>query len=96
MATDLLVVTGRRVGGGIPVDFFTRLAADLAALEVPVVADVHGDELDALLEGGPLHLLKLSQETALAAGPSFAAADSAGPAAGMPLLAHSITAAKCG
>lgn len=62
MATDLLVMTGRRVGGGIPVDFFTRLAADLAALEVPVVADVHGDELDALLEGGPLHLLKLSQD----------------------------------
>jgi 1-phosphofructokinase len=62
MATDLLVVTGRYFGGGIPVDFFTRLAADLAALEVPVVADVHGDELDALLEGGPLHLLKLSRD----------------------------------
>jgi 1-phosphofructokinase len=31
-------------------------------LEVPVVADVHGEELDALLAGGPLHLLKLSRE----------------------------------
>ena len=62
MATDLLVVTGRYFGGGIPVDFFTRLAADLLALEVPVVADVHGDELDALLQGGPVHLLKLSKD----------------------------------
>lgn len=62
MATDLLVVTGRYFGGGIPADFFTRLAADLSALEVPVVADVHGEELDALLAGGPLHLLKLSRD----------------------------------
>ncbi|HJU52606.1 MAG TPA: PfkB family carbohydrate kinase [Acidimicrobiia bacterium] len=62
MATDLLVVTGRYFGGGISVDFFTRLAADLSALEVPIVADVHGEELDALLEGGSLHLLKLSQD----------------------------------
>lgn len=62
MATELLVVTGRYFGGGIPVDFFTRLAADLSALEVPIVADVHGEELDALLEGGSVHLLKLSQD----------------------------------
>ncbi|MGH8924371.1 MAG: PfkB family carbohydrate kinase [Acidimicrobiia bacterium] len=62
MATDLLVVTGRYFGGGITVDFFTRLAADLAALEVPLVADVHGEELDALLAGGSLRLLKLSRD----------------------------------
>jgi 1-phosphofructokinase len=62
MATDLLVVTGRYGGGGLPVGFFTRLGADLASLGVSVVADVHGEELEALLAGGPLELLKLSRD----------------------------------
>ena len=50
----------------IPVDFFTRLASDLSANKVKVVADIAGKVLEAV-EGG-LTLLKVSHEELQAAG----------------------------
>lgn len=58
--TGLCVVTGRFGDTDVPTDFYRRLGADLAALGVDVVGDLHGDELDAFLEDGQLHWLKVS------------------------------------
>src|SRR5690606_12025591 len=54
------VVTGPERDGALPVSLYRRLGADLAAAEVPVVADLHGDALDEFLEGGPIEVLKVS------------------------------------
>lgn len=62
MAAGLCVVTGRLRGNGLADDIFTRLGADLAANGVRTVADLHGRDLDAWLEGGPIDVLKVSDE----------------------------------
>lgn len=62
LETGACVVTGRWAGMDVPVDFYTRLGADLAAAEVQVVGDLHGKELDAYIEAGRLHWLKVSAE----------------------------------
>jgi 1-phosphofructokinase len=62
LATRVCVATGRPPGGGIPVDVFTRLGRDLESGGVRVVADMHGPELDAWLDGGPIDVLKVSDE----------------------------------
>ncbi len=61
-ATDAgaIIVTGRAPGDHLPVDFYHRLGADLTALDVLTIGDLHGAELDAFLEGGSLHTLKVS------------------------------------
>lgn len=56
------VVTGPESPRTLASDFYRRLGADLAAADVDVVADMHGEVLDAFLEGGPLAVLKLSNE----------------------------------
>lgn len=66
--TSMCVVTGRAADGDIPVDMYRRLAADLHATQVPVVADLHGEELASFLDGGPLHILKVSDEDMAADG----------------------------
>ncbi len=43
-------------------DLYRRLGHDLAASEVRVVADLHGPELTSFLSGGPLEVLKISDE----------------------------------
>lgn len=45
-----------------PRQFYKRLGHDLAAGEVTVVADLHGPELWSFLEGGPIDILKVSDE----------------------------------
>jgi 1-phosphofructokinase len=55
------VVAGTSEDRTVPAATFTRLARDLAALGVPVIADVSGDELTALLEGG-VQVVKVSDE----------------------------------
>lgn len=62
MGAGLLVVTGRPVAEAASPRFYERLGADLAAAGVPAIGDLHGEELDAFLEGGPLALLKVSDE----------------------------------
>jgi 1-phosphofructokinase len=54
------VVTGRMPGDSLPPEFYKRLGADLAATRVMAIGDLHGAELSAYLEGGPLHTLKVS------------------------------------
>lgn len=46
----------------VPTSTYRRLAHDLAAGSVTVVGDLHGPELEATLEGGPLDILKVSDE----------------------------------
>jgi 1-phosphofructokinase len=61
-AAKLCVVTGRFPGDTTPLDLYRRLGADLKAIEVPAVGDLHGDELDSFLEAGTLHTLKVSDD----------------------------------
>jgi 1-phosphofructokinase len=61
MASELCVVTGQS-DEIFPTDFYRRLGNDLASGEVLVVADLHGAELWAFLEGGPIEILKVSDE----------------------------------
>ena len=61
-AARLCVVTGRFPGDSTPLDFYRRLGADLATIGVPTVGDLHGAELQAFLEGGALHTLKVSDD----------------------------------
>lgn len=56
------IVTGRFSGDATPLDFYRRLGADLASIGAVAVGDLHGVELDAFLEGGPLHTLKVSDD----------------------------------
>lgn len=62
MAAGMLVVTGRPSVHSVPVRLYQRLGADLAAAAVPVLGDLHGEELDAFLRGGPIEVLKVSDE----------------------------------
>jgi 1-phosphofructokinase len=61
MACSLCVVTGTDDDILEPT-FYKRLGNDLAAGEVTVVADLHGAELHAFLEGGAIDILKVSDE----------------------------------
>lgn len=62
LSSGLCVVTGRFAKGGVPEDLYRRLGADLKTTEVPVVGDMHGDDLASYLAGGPLDVLKVSTE----------------------------------
>lgn len=62
LTTRTCVATGRLPGNGIGDEIFTRLATDLSSSGVRVVADLHGSDLDAWLQGGPIDLLKVSDE----------------------------------
>lgn len=68
IGAGLCVLTGKRPGDTLPTDFYLRLAADLAAADVRTVGDFHGPELSAHLEGGPLDILKISDEELAADG----------------------------
>ena len=61
LASSVCVITGQPEQI-LPVDFYKRLGNDLASAEVEVVADMHGPELAAFLEGGPIRVLKVSDE----------------------------------
>ena len=59
-AAESCVITGRFPEDPLPVEFYRRLGADLSEARIPLVGDLHGAELAALLEGGPLDVLKVS------------------------------------
>ena len=61
LGSKVVVITGQ-LGEVVPTDTYRRLGHDLAAVGVTVVADMHGPDLSALLEGGPIHILKVSDE----------------------------------
>ena len=65
--SGVCVVTGTHTDRIIPVETFRRLAADLRANDVVVVADLTGEPLDALLESG-IDILKISHEELADAG----------------------------
>jgi 1-phosphofructokinase len=56
------VLAGNIDTGTIPPAYYGRLCADLTAVGVPIVADVHGPELAEILDNGPVQLLKVSDE----------------------------------
>jgi 1-phosphofructokinase len=56
------VLAGNIDTGTIPPAYYGRLCADLTAVGVPIVADLHGPELEEILENAPIQLLKLSDE----------------------------------
>lgn len=60
LAADVCVVTGQFPEPSLPNDFYRRLATDLEGIGVPVVGDLHGDELDAFLDAGSIDILKVS------------------------------------
>jgi 1-phosphofructokinase len=61
LTSEMCVITGQsqRV---LPPETFRRLGHDLEAGRVRVVADLHGPELWKFLEGGPIEVLKVSDE----------------------------------
>jgi 1-phosphofructokinase len=60
LSSQACVVTGPVADDLLVDDFYRRLGSDLAAAEVRVVADLHGQNLDRFLEGGPIAVLKVS------------------------------------
>lgn len=54
------VITGTDPNGLLSPVFFEHLGADLSEIEALVVADLHGDQLNALLTHGDLSVLKVS------------------------------------
>jgi len=61
LSSKVVVITGQRTEI-VPVDTYRRLGHDLASADVRVVGDLHGRELEAFLDGGPIDLLKVSDE----------------------------------
>jgi 1-phosphofructokinase len=61
LSSRVCVITGQN-SEIVPVETYRRLGHDLASADVRVVGDFHGKELAAYLEGGPIDLLKVSDE----------------------------------
>jgi 1-phosphofructokinase len=61
LSSRVCVITGQN-SEIFPVETYRRLGHDLASADVRVIGDLHGRELEAFLEGGPLDLLKVSDE----------------------------------
>ena len=61
LAAGVCVITGQP-SEIVPWEFYRRLGTDLDAAGIRVVGDLHGAGLTAFLEGGPIHLLKVSDE----------------------------------
>lgn len=61
LASSVCVITGQSEPI-FPVETYRRLGHDLAAANVEVIADLHGPELEAFLDGGPIDVLKVSDE----------------------------------
>jgi 1-phosphofructokinase len=62
IGTGCCVLAGNIDTGVIPSSYYGRLCADLTTLGVPIITDVHGHELAAILDGAPVRLVKVSDE----------------------------------
>ncbi len=67
MNARVVLLSGPATDGILPDDVYRRLAADLAAAGIPVVADLAGTRLAAALAGG-VHVAKVSQDELVDAG----------------------------
>lgn len=56
------VLAGNVDTGTIPPSYYGRLCTDLATIGVPVITDLHGPELAAILDRASVQLLKVSDE----------------------------------
>ena len=56
------VLAGNIDTGVVPTSFYGRLCADLSAVGVPIITDVHGPELTAILDEHPIQLVKMSDQ----------------------------------
>ena len=61
LAADVVVLTAASAGI-LPFDAYGRLVHDLNAQGIPLVTDMHGEALDAVLESGSIEVLKVSEE----------------------------------
>lgn len=61
MGAGLAVIAGQQ-GEVVPYDTYRRLGHDLESTDVRVVADFHGEEMEAFFEGGSVDILKVSDE----------------------------------
>ncbi|HEY4607179.1 MAG TPA: phosphofructokinase, partial [Acidimicrobiia bacterium] len=61
LTSKVCVITGQN-SEIVPVETYRRLGHDLASADVRVVGDLHGRELETFLEGGPLDVLKVSDQ----------------------------------
>ena len=61
LAADLVVLTAASASI-LPFDAHARLVHDLDAQGIPVVADMHGEALDAVLKAGSIEVLKVSED----------------------------------
>jgi 1-phosphofructokinase len=77
ISAGLAVIAGQ-VGGVLQNETYRRLGNDLASTDVKVVGDLHGEELSAFLEGGPIDILKVSDDDLKADGRLKDDTDSAG------------------
>lgn len=55
------VISGQ-IGGVLQTETYRRLGHDLASTDVKVAGDFHGEELTSFLEGGPIDILKVSDD----------------------------------
>lgn len=62
IGAGVAVITGRARGDSLGADFYRRLSADLEAVDVTTVGDLHGDELGSFLDGGRIDVLKVSED----------------------------------
>lgn len=68
LESGVCAITGRPTGTTVDLDFYSRLAGDLHAADITAIGDLHGEELAAFLDGGPMAVLKLSDEEVAADG----------------------------
>lgn len=67
LGSTICVITGQP-HEIVPLGTYRRLGHDLATGDVTVIADLHGPELDEFLAGGPIDILKVSDEDLVADG----------------------------
>jgi 1-phosphofructokinase len=68
MSARLCVLTGQGREEIVPTDTYRRLGHDLVMADIHVIGDLHGLELEALLDEGRLDILKVSEEDLIADG----------------------------
>lgn len=79
--TGIGVLSGLPEGSGWPPEIYRRLVADVTQAGARVVGDLHGESLSHALAGGPLDILKVSDEDLRADGVLSSADETAGLAA---------------
>lgn len=62
IGSECCVLTGNVDTGEIPTSYYGRLCTDLATLGVPVLADLHGPELEAIVGSEAVGVVKVSDE----------------------------------